>query len=91
MNLRNRILPGELHLSVQQPEQPEARDSQSALLREHDALNADWQRVASEMDRILKEWAGNLEHSEQRLEELHAKLGTILQRQWEIERELIGL
>jgi hypothetical protein len=46
------------------------------------------------MDQILKESAGRSEHPEQqqqRLEELHAQLGTILERQWEIERELIGL
>jgi hypothetical protein len=80
--------------SAHQPGQPEVRDSESALLREHDALNTEWQHVASEMDQILKESAGRSEHPEQqqqRLEELHAQLGTILERQWEIERELIGL
>jgi predicted nucleic acid-binding Zn-ribbon protein len=80
--------------SAQQPEQPEARDSQSALLREHDTLNAEWRNAASEMARVLKESAGHSDHSaqhQQRLEELHAKLGMILQRQWEIERTLIGL
>lgn len=75
------------------PEHQENRDFK-ALLVEHERLNEHWRNLAAETDRVLHHVAEHREQAEQhhqRLEELHQKLGQILQRQWEIERALLGM